>query len=345
MKRCNLKLDFPSNITLLLLALLIALLAGCSQSQDEPLYALASHDVNGDGLFDDQTPGEEAPAIYQINIDGDEVSMGRLTNPSEYIPKWFKLSPDRSKLAFTTQAIPDIGELLYIKDLTSSAPPEQVLADTFQIHGLYWSRDGEHLAAIVTDSINASKVLYITPDGVVERTGDVQLFAENEMQDYSPLVAPNLSKRLWPKGVEGGFLYTQTGPVDEPGDDDPVLTKYPMTFVGWSPDSEQILLLDSTTDGLEQFGQLTEPHGALYKINPDGSDLKALTASGGATAVADWSPDGRTIAYLTQLEDSDNDGKADSLSDLPLLYLLSQNSTARRISLGNDYRLDWGIDW
>jgi len=340
-----LKLDIPRNTALLLLAVVIALLAGCSQAQDEPLYALASHDANGDGQFDDQSPGEEAPAIYQINVDGEEVSMGRLTNPSEYIPKWFKLSPDRTKLAFTTQAIPDIGELLYIKDLTSSTPPEQVLADTFQIHGLYWSRDGDNLAAIVTDSTDTSEVLYITPDGTVERTGDVQLFAENEMQDYSPLVAPNLSKRLWPKGVEGGFLYTITGPVDEPGDDAPVLTNYPMTFVGWSPDSEQILLLDSMSDELEQFGQLPEPHGALYTINPDGSDLKALTAGGGATAVADWSPDGRTIAYLTQLEDTDNDGTADSRSELPLLFLLGQDSTARRISLGNDYRLGWGIDW
>jgi len=25
--------------------------------------------------------------------------------------------------------------------------------------------------------------------------------------------------------------------------------------------------------------------------------------------------------------------------------VLGQDTTARRISLGNDYRLDWGIDW
>jgi hypothetical protein len=221
----------------------------------------------------------------------------------------------------------------------------QVLADTFQVHGLYWSRDGERLAAVVTDSTDASEVLYITPQGEVERTGDVQMFAENEIQDYSPLVAPDFSKRLWPKGVEGGFLYTMTGPVDQPGDNDPTLTKYPMNFISWSPDSQKILLFDSTADELDQFGQLPKPHGALYTIKPDGSDLQALTAGGGASAVADWSPDGRTIAYLTQLEDKDNDGQADTLSDLPLLYLLGRDSTARRISLGNDYRLDWGIDW
>lgn len=336
---------FSRSLGLLLLVLLIALLAGCAQPKDQPLYVLASHDANGDGQFDDQSPGEEAPALYQINFDGDEVRMGRLTNPSEYVPKRFTLSPDRKKLAFSTEAIPDIGELLYIKDLTSAKPPEQVLADTIQIHGLYWSRDGERLAAVVTDSRDIDQVLYITPDGVSERTGDIQLFAENEIQDFDPLVAPNFSKRLWPKGVQGGFIYSLTGAIDDPGDDDPILSKYPMTFINWSPDSQKILLFSSSAGLLDQFGSLPKPHGALYTINPDGSDLKALTASEGASSVAAWSPDGRTIAYLTQLEDTDNDGQADSLSNLPLLYLLGKDSKARRISLGDAYRLDWGIDW
>jgi Tol biopolymer transport system component len=95
----------------------------------------------------------------------------------------------------------------------------------------------------------------------------------------------------------------------------------------------------------DQFGQLPVPHGALFTINPDGSDLKGITSAGGSSSVADWSPDGREIAYLTMLEDTNNDGKADARLPEPVLYIQGADGKAQRVSLGDKYRFGWSLDW
>lgn len=332
---------------ILLLILIATLLAGCSTAPNRPLFVLASQDANGDGQFDDKTPGEEAPAIYQLQVNGDALRLGKLTDPTQVIPRMFSVSPDGKRLAYATRAIQEgeVGEQTYLVDLTRALPPNQLPYDANQVQALYWSRDSQNLAVVATNSVGIDEVLIASPQGVIERKEDVALFAENEIQDYSPLVAPDLSRRLWPQAVSGGFQYTLTGPIDRPQSGDPLLTEYPMNFISWSPDSQRLLLSQTDPKMQDQFGTLPVPHGALFTIQPDGSRLEGITSQGGASNVAVWSPDGKTVAYLTSLEDTDNDGIADTRSELPLLYLLGQDGKAQRITLREQYKLGWLLGW
>jgi Tol biopolymer transport system component len=61
----------------------------------------------------------------------------------------------------------------------------------------------------------------------------------------------------------------------------------------WSPDGQWILFHSNPlVDGLPQFD--------VFKIRPDGSDLTNLTNTTGNNFMADWSPDGERIVFVSQ---------------------------------------------
>jgi Tol biopolymer transport system component len=61
----------------------------------------------------------------------------------------------------------------------------------------------------------------------------------------------------------------------------------------WSPDGQWILFHSNpVVDGLGRFD--------VFKIRPDGSDLINLTDTAGNNFMADWSPDGERIVFVSQ---------------------------------------------
>ncbi len=61
----------------------------------------------------------------------------------------------------------------------------------------------------------------------------------------------------------------------------------------WSPDGQWILFHSNPqVDGLPQFD--------IFKVRPDGSDLTNLTNTPGNNFMADWSPDGERIVFVSQ---------------------------------------------
>ena len=342
-------------VTLFLTILPVAFLAGCGQpATTQPLYFLASYDANGDGKFDQDLVGEEGQAIYALQLQGDDTRIGQLTDPTAYLPDMFTVSPDGKYLAFTTKPSADhiIGSYIYIIDLSNSTITE-IPYEASLVEGIYWSHGGGspqddnsmRLAALVTDTQGISEALIITQQATIERRVSSTSFLANEFQDYNPYVSPDRTQRIWPKAVEGGYLLSKTGIMDKYNASGPRLSDVPFNFIGWSPDSQRLLVLNRDLKILEQFRSLSEPHGALFTIDPKNNELTPLTAGGGATEIAAWSPVSRDIAYLTQLEDSDQDGIADAPLDAPVLYILSPDGKARRIDLGEKYQIGWGLDW
>ena len=331
-------------------------LAGCSQgTSSKPLYVLAGYDANGDGKIEQDIVGEEGQAIYALQPDGDEVRLGRLTDPTTYLPDMYSLSPDGKYLAFNTKPPADnaIGSYIYILDLVKGGAPVEIPYEASLVEGMYWSHIGQsaadsskmRLAVIGNDTIGNAETLIITPQGVIERQIPSQTFLENEFQDYNPYASPDRTQRIWPKAVENGYLLSKTGFLDSYQEDAPLLSDIPLNFIEWSPDSQRILTLYRDPELLKQFDFMKEPHGALFTLQADNGELTPLTAGAGASKIAAWSPDSRDIAYLTQLEDTDNDGIADTELDAPVLYILGPDGKAQRIDLGEKYQLGWGLDW
>lgn len=68
---------------------------------------------------------------------------------------------------------------------------------------------------------------------------------------------------------------------------------------GWSPDGQRIIFTTSR-DGFQE----------LYTMKPDGTDLQRLTRNAGLNdLLADYSPDGKQIAYMTNYSVGDNSGE------------------------------------
>lgn len=139
--------------------------------------------------------------------------------------------------------------------------------------------------------------------------------------------------RLWP-GTEG-FTVLRDGQVWGSRSGEPLrpLTRLKGKISGyeWSPQGDRLLVLycaevASGTDSpqprvinrlaFKQDGQgyLTAPAPRLYRLNADGSDLKLLAGDGESSPQsAQWSPDGRTIAFIASAESGLNARQSETL--------------------------------
>jgi Tol biopolymer transport system component len=142
--------------------------------------------------------------------------------------------------------------------------------------------------------------------------------------DYNPDWSPDCGQIVYVSLVSGQYrLYKMNAdgsskislPYDAGGADD--------WYPEWSPDGQWIAFT-STRSG--------NPHGDVYRMNADGSNLRRLTTNGGWFPV--WSPDGGRIAYVDLRE-----GGAG-------VYVMSADgSDQRRITHESPGRAAWWPYW
>jgi len=180
-------------------------------------------------------------------------------------------------------------------------------------------------------------VLYtVTRPSVALDVKQRELWSASDRQAPRVLLSaeqPYSQARLWP-GTEG-FTVLSNGQVWGSRDGEPLrpLTRLEgkISSYEWSPQGDRLLVLyradvaegaDRPTPRVinrlefKQDGQgyLTEPAPRLYRLNADGSDLKLLAGDGQSPPQsAQWSPDGRAIAFIASAEPGLNARQSETL--------------------------------
>lgn len=99
----------------------------------------------------------------------------------------------------------------------------------------------------------------------------------------------------------------------------------------WSPDGKQIVFS-------RVFPHIMSPGSVpleLYLVNADGTNLRRLTNNGRTNYLPAWSPDGQTIAWLSQQGDK---------TDLAEIYMMRADGSAETRLTNNDAQ-EYGLSW
>ena len=187
----------------------------------------------------------------------------------------------------------------------------------------------------------------------------------NDVDDQYPVVAPD--------GQQIAFQSDRDGPseiyiMDISGQNQQRLTGTTVNnrLPTWSPDGQQIAfissqdgdfdiyIINSDGTGLHQltFDDLYTGHMSwsindeiafnagpegetwdIYVISASGQDLRQLTTNDGEDWSPEWSPDGRSLLYLSMLPGND-----------PALFLMNADGSNQH-QLYNTSSYEWGADW
>lgn len=156
-----------------------------------------------------------------------------------------------------------------------------------------WSPDHKRLAFTRTSShpqlARDGQIFVANADG-----SDMRQIAEGGSPEWSPdgsLIVYHASRGGGP-GSDGPAIWT----MKPDGTGKRYLT-HDSTDPTWSPDGQHIAF------GSIRSSDITAVSGVIneYRMRSDGSDVVQLTANPTLTCFADWSPDGKLIAYTSQL--------------------------------------------
>jgi TolB protein len=159
-----------------------------------------------------------------------------------------------------------------------------------------WSPDRKQLAFTRTSSQpqfqRQGEIFVSNADG-----SDMRPVAQGGSPEWSPdgsLIVHHRGRGVVEEGADTGpSVWTM-----KPDGSSPRILNDNGTDATWSPDGQYIAF-----GSLRQSEFPNAPQGAVneFRMRADGSDVKQLTADPVLTCFADWSPDGKLIAYTSQL--------------------------------------------
>lgn len=226
--------------------------------------------------------------IYISDFDGHNVEQITFDNSIALLPRW---SPDGKFIVYNSYK--DGGPMLYLKEMSSGKVSRISDRDGMNT-GACWTRDGKELFLTLSHGDNPD-IYGIDLDGKI-----IKHYVNNWGDDLSPSLSPDGTKMAFVSNRSGSpQIYIK----DLINGDEERLTfdvKY-CTSPVWSK-------LNKIA-----FSVMSNGTFDIYTINPDGSNMRKLTESGGNNEDPCWSPDGRYLVFS-----SSRDGKYG-------LYIMNSN--------------------
>jgi len=312
------------------------------------LFVCARFDADANGEFLGE---EEVQGIFAVTVMGQQSQAERISEAAFWHDD-LVVSPTGDRIAYTSMREDTNDDGIVLPMFDSDSP---VTVYTANLDGsdeiellslgkdqgfpseLMWSRDGQQLAIRMSFPLN---VLILNADGSNQQQMSLADFTTSEIYgDFSPTFSPDGTQRILANS-DGGVVVVSSDKTYSDVQDNPPLTDSPFLSLAWSPDGTRILMASRSKS--DEFAPQPPP-STLYAINADGGgNLTQLSALGefSEMGLASWSPDGKRIAFLAFLEDTDGDGYVDkSRSGDPILFMVNEDGNQKQRLLSDEYQL------
>lgn len=222
--------------------------------------------------------------IWMVNIDGSNNRQITFSNESETSPRW---SPDGKYLSFTSSRPGKArGNQVWLLD-RRGGEAYQLTEIKGRLQGHEWSPDSKRLALVIGD-----------PDPESEPTPTPQPGATVTPRVPKPIVIDRYRFKQDGQGylLSGRHTYIYLFDLETKKLDRLTKSKWDESSPAWSPDGARIAFMSNHADDPDR-----DPSAQLYVVDAKpGSTEKQLTPPGirAGRSRPEWSPDGKTLAFL-----------------------------------------------
>ena len=248
-------------------------------------------------------------------------------------------SLDGLSLAFENEETPpsqpyEHNRVVYIHNLddntTKAVTPQEWKSSLWG-----WSPDGKNLLVSAFQSREDDSEVYII-DSV---SGDITPLTVNDVSDQYASWSPDGTQIVYLSGYPDANLIV----MNADGSSAKALTEGLKISLEvqpqWSPDGTQIAFV---VNG-KRVG--TSPTSEVYLINADGSGLRQLTETGGATFDPRWSPDGQQLLFFGFAVGAfDRDATGSLQTEVFRINADGSNLINLTQNVGLDYQPTWSPD-
>jgi Tol biopolymer transport system component len=266
--------------------------------------------------------------IFVMTLDGAEVtrltSFGDLSCPNAFSPAW---SPNGEKIAYVHCG--RSGFSLHVMNADGSRDRRVTEYGRGIVQPAVWSPNGRKIA-FADDLVDADPrvgaIIVVRADGTRGRR-----LAGYRSLNVHPSWSPDGKKIAFTSDRDGDgdiFVMNADGTGKTKLTDNTVLDETP----AWSPDGSRIVF-DSTVPGPPGQG---DAGSALHSMNPDGTDLTALTDGTRFDGMPAWSPDSTRILFR-------GDSSAGQTTSVDI-YVINPDGTGET-KLTGDQTVDVEADW
>ena len=228
-------------------------------------------------------------------------------------------SPDSQRLAFSAKREGDEVNQIYVMDVAAGGEAVRVTTLSTGARSPVWSPDGTRLVF--------SSTVY---PGARDEEANKKIAAERKAQKYRARVYERFPIRNWDKWLDDtqGHVFVQslepnakprdllagTKLVTEPGFAGRVTDSGEEFDAIWTPDGEAVVFVATTGRNKAAYSTV---NSALYKVGAGGGEPQALTSGNDSFSRPTFSPDGKTLYAIFNVETNGKVYNLDRLAMFP----------------------------